>query len=107
MTTRYVWSVDDEIAGLIEHVLTVDDETGRGTLSLNGQGHLPIAPEDVALAINRQEWEKTTMDDFIFDRNAIAERWCREHGKDRGELTLADITAIRALPEWQAAGGTE
>jgi hypothetical protein len=37
------WSEDDQI----DYSLTVDDATGEGTLSMNGQGHLPVAAENV------------------------------------------------------------
>jgi hypothetical protein len=37
-------------------------------------------------------------------RDAVAEDWCRTHNRNRDDLTLDEIFAIRALPEWQNAG---
>lgn len=47
MSGAYSWVEDDPDAGLISYVLVVDSE-GRGVLSMNGQGHLPISPNKVA-----------------------------------------------------------
>lgn len=40
----------------------------------------------------------------IVDREAVVARICRERGWDRDELSMDQILAIRATPEWQQAG---
>ena len=41
---------------------------------------------------------------LIEERDRVATEWCRENGKDKDNLSIEDVLAIRALPEWQAAG---
>lgn len=58
MSGAYSWMEDDPDAGLISYVLVVDSE-GRGVLSMNGQGHLPISPGKVREILTRPgivEW---------------------------------------------------
>ena len=41
---------------------------------------------------------------LIMSRDQVVEMWCAEHGKSKDSLDIADILAIRALPQWQNAG---
>jgi hypothetical protein len=40
----------------------------------------------------------------VMARDQVVEKWCSDHGKDKDALEMADIIAIRSLPEWQKAG---
>ena len=37
----------------------------------------------------------------VMARDEVVNKWCAEHGKNKDNLTLADVLAIRSLPEWQ------
>jgi len=39
----------------------------------------------------------------VLAQDRVAERWCREHGTTKDELTPEQVLEIRALPEWQNA----
>lgn len=41
---------------------------------------------------------------LVMSRDQVVEKWCRDHGKDKDSLSIADIMAIRSLPEWINAG---
>jgi hypothetical protein len=41
---------------------------------------------------------------MILSRDQVVEHWCQANGKDKNNLDVTDIMAIRALPEWQNAG---
>jgi hypothetical protein len=41
---------------------------------------------------------------LIMSRDQVVEHWCQENGKDKDHLDIADIMAIRALPQWINAG---
>ena len=41
--------------------------------------------------------------DKIRARDVVVQRWCAERGKSVDDVTIDDLVAIRALPEWQNA----
>lgn len=41
---------------------------------------------------------------MIMSRDQIVEKWCADNGKDKTALLVADVLAIRALPQWKHVG---
>jgi hypothetical protein len=41
---------------------------------------------------------------MVLSRDQVVEKWCSDHGKDKNNLEITDILAIRSLSEWMNAG---
>lgn len=39
----------------------------------------------------------------IRTRSDVVDEWCTEHGIDKDDITIEQLLAIRALPEWKNA----
>lgn len=64
------------------------------------EGEIPTVNETRdALLRSVREYAQT-----ILTRDAVVEKWCAEHGKDKNGLTIEDVLTIRSLPEWKNAG---